>query len=64
MDKNLLIEDESSSFNAKAQNRAIDCARVAKLARKAAEKATAANDIALAAKLTAEAEDLENAAQN
>lgn len=59
-----LLEDEESSFNKKAQRRAIDCERVAKLAREAAKKAEENNQFDLATTLNQKANDLETAAKN
>lgn len=59
-----LLEDEESSFNKKAQRRAIDCERVAKLAREAAKKAEDNNQAELAVSLNQKADELETAAKN
>lgn len=64
MIKKYLLEDDESSFNKKAQRRAIDCRRVAKLAREAAKKAEENNQSELAASLNQKADELENAAKN
>lgn len=64
MENKYLIEDEKTDFSAKAQTRAIDCSRVAKLARSAAEQAKANGNDTLAAKLSAEADELEEASKN
>ena len=64
MPEKYLLEDEESSFNKKAQRRAIDCERVAKLAREAAKKAEENNQSELATTLNQKADELENAAKN
>ena len=64
MAKKYLLEDEESDFTLKAKRRAVDCKRVAELARSAAEKAKQDNRLDLAAKLEQEAESLEKIAKN
>lgn len=64
MAEKYLLEDEESDFTLKAKRRAVDCKRVAELARGAAEKARQDNHLDLAAKLEQEAESLEKIAKN
>jgi transposase len=64
MAEKYLLEDEESDFTLKAKRRAVDCKRVAELARSAAEKAMQDNRLDLATKLEQEAESLEKIAKN